>query len=61
LALYGAATLDCLLGLATLARYRIRQTGILEILLMLVYTLLISVGPAGSGCTRSAPPPKICP
>ena len=45
-ALYGAALLDVLLGIATLARYRIRLVGQLQIALMLAYSLLISIGPA---------------
>ena len=46
LALYGAALLDILLGIATLARYRIRLVGQLQIALMLAYSLLIGIGPA---------------
>lgn len=46
LALYGAALLDILLGIATLARYRIRRIGQVQIVLMLAYSLLISIGPA---------------
>ena len=46
LALYAAALLDILLGIATLVRYRIRLVGQLQIALMLAYSLLISIGPA---------------
>lgn len=45
-ALYGAALLDIALGLATLARYRIHWIGRAQIALMVVYSLLISIGPA---------------
>lgn len=45
-ALYSAALVDILLGLATLARYRIVRVGQLQIALMLAYSLLISLGPA---------------
>lgn len=45
-ALYGAALLDMALGIATLARYRIRQVGALQIILMLAYSALISIGPS---------------
>lgn len=42
-ALYGAAGLDIVLGLATLANYRIVVVGILQVLVMLTYTMLITV------------------
>ncbi|HHJ16555.1 MAG TPA: SDR family oxidoreductase [Gammaproteobacteria bacterium] len=45
-ALYGAATLDMVLGIATLARCRLQLAGRIQISLILAYTLLISVGPA---------------
>lgn len=44
MALYGAATLDIGLGIATLARWRIRTVARVQLLLMLSYTLLISLG-----------------
>jgi nucleoside-diphosphate-sugar epimerase len=44
LALYGAAALDFCLGLATLFRYRLTIVGLIQIALILIYTLLISVG-----------------
>lgn len=43
-ALYGAALLDIGLGAATLARYRIRLVGTVQIVLMLCYSVLISAG-----------------
>lgn len=43
-ALYGAALLDLGLGFATLARYRIHHVGLMQIILMLGYTALISTG-----------------
>ncbi|HEY9197878.1 MAG TPA: SDR family oxidoreductase [Gammaproteobacteria bacterium] len=43
--LYAAALLDIALGIATLARYRIQRVGQLQIVLMIGYSLLISVGP----------------
>jgi len=45
-ALYGAAMLDVALGIATLARYRIQLIGLVQICLILVYSILISVGPS---------------
>jgi uncharacterized protein YbjT (DUF2867 family) len=43
--LYAAALLDIALGIATLARYRIQRVGQLQIVLMVGYSLLISIGP----------------
>jgi uncharacterized protein YbjT (DUF2867 family) len=43
LALYGASALDMLLGLAWLFRFRVVQTGVIQILLMLVYSAVIAV------------------
>ena len=43
-ALYGAAGLDIVLGLATLANYRIVTIGFLQIIVMIVYTTLITIG-----------------
>lgn len=43
-ALYGAAGLDIVLGLATLASYRIVTIGFLQIIAMIVYTTLITIG-----------------
>lgn len=40
--LYGAAAVDILLGLAVLGRLRVGLTGIVQILLIFVYTLIIS-------------------
>jgi uncharacterized protein YbjT (DUF2867 family) len=42
LALFVAASLDFGLGMATLLNYRLKQVGSLQLLLILVYTLLIS-------------------
>jgi uncharacterized protein YbjT (DUF2867 family) len=42
LALFGAASLDFGLGLATLLNYRLKTVGGLQLLLILLYTLLIS-------------------
>jgi uncharacterized protein YbjT (DUF2867 family) len=42
--LYSAAGLDIVLGLATLANYRIVAVGILQIIVMLTYVILITVG-----------------
>lgn len=44
IALYGAALLDIALGIATLARYRILSVGVAQIVLMLGYSFLISIG-----------------
>ncbi|NJO14446.1 MAG: SDR family oxidoreductase [Thioploca sp.] len=41
-ALFGAASLDFGLGLATLLNYRLKQVGSLQLFLILLYTLLIS-------------------
>jgi uncharacterized protein YbjT (DUF2867 family) len=43
LVLYGASALDGLLGLAWLLRFRVVETGMLQILLMLVYSAIIAV------------------
>ena len=43
-ALYGAALLDMALGIATLGRFHIQLVGKLQIILMLGYTILISMG-----------------
>jgi uncharacterized protein YbjT (DUF2867 family) len=43
-ALYGAAGLDIVLGLATLANYRIVTVGIFQILVMFTYIILITIG-----------------
>jgi uncharacterized protein YbjT (DUF2867 family) len=43
LTLYGASMLDVLLGLAWLFRFRLIQTGLVQILLMLAYSLVIAV------------------
>ena len=42
MALFGAASLDFGLGLATLLNYRLKQVGSLQLFLILLYTLLIS-------------------
>jgi uncharacterized protein YbjT (DUF2867 family) len=42
LTLYGASALDVLLGLAWLFRFRVVQTGLLQILLMLGYSIVIA-------------------
>ena len=44
LALFGAALLDMALGVATLGRFRIQLVGKLQIILMLGYSILISMG-----------------
>ena len=44
IALYGAAALDIALGIATLMRWRIRSAAIVQLVLMLGYSLLISLG-----------------
>ena len=44
LAVYVAALLDCVLGVATLVRHHIRWVGLAQIYLMLGYSLLITVG-----------------
>ena len=44
LALFGAALLDMALGAATLSRFRIQLVGKLQIILMLGYSILISMG-----------------
>ena len=44
LALFGAALLDMALGVATLSRFRIQLVGKLQIILMLGYSILISMG-----------------
>ena len=42
--LYSASLFDFLLGLATLAGYRIKIVGILQILMIALYTVIISIG-----------------
>jgi uncharacterized protein YbjT (DUF2867 family) len=41
--LYGASTIDLLLGLALIFRFHPKQTGLLQILLILLYTLIITI------------------
>ncbi len=41
--LYGASTIDLLLGLAVMFRFHPKQTGLLQILLILIYTLIITI------------------
>jgi len=43
LMLYGAAAFDLLLGLALLSSFHIRQAALLQIALMVVYSLIISI------------------
>ncbi|MFA7386663.1 MAG: SDR family oxidoreductase [Thiohalobacteraceae bacterium] len=45
-ALYSAALLDLALGIATLLRHRIQQVAIIQITLMIAYSVLISIGPS---------------
>ena len=40
------ANADAALGIATLARYRIQRIGLIQISLILVYSILISMGPS---------------
>ena len=44
LALYGAATLDFVLGVATLTGYRLRLVGLTQIALIIAYSIVISAG-----------------
>ena len=45
-ALYSAALLDLALGIATLLRYRIQHVAMIQIALMVAYSVLISIGPS---------------
>ena len=55
-ALYAAAALDLVLGVATVSRWRRPGLWLLQIAVILAYTLIITSGCRNSGCTRTARP-----
>lgn len=44
LALYGASAIDVVLGIRSLVKYRIRIVGSVQLLLIVVYSTIISLG-----------------